>query len=172
MVAELMELQRALETVNQQVQQLNAALAGEKMKTDDLKKKLEHKDQPSIVDAIRKRQMKDIAPKKYNNPQSSGSFKTWAKEMKDFIFWHDGRTKGLIEYFEEKWAMDSKLSYADMKQCVIDKSVDVEVDSALHRVLGASLEGEAKLLCETAELHDPDTLGMHKSGLELWRHLK
>ena len=45
--------------------------------------------------------------------------------------------------------------------------LDVFVDSALHVVIGAFMEGESKLLAETAEVNNPKNLEMHKSGFEL-----
>ncbi len=63
--------------------------------------------------------------------QSSGNFKVWAKDMKDFIFWHDKATTGLFEHFENKWPVDRKLQYADVKRCCQDKGLDIEVDKAL-----------------------------------------
>ena len=52
------------------------------------------------------------------------------------------------------------------------KGLYVEVDSALHMITNAFTEGEARVLAENAELTNPDSLTMHKSGLELWRLLK
>ena len=115
--------------------------------------------------------MKEISPKKYINVQSSGSFKVWAKSMKEFIFWHDAKSKELIEYFEQVWLADQKLTYADIKQGCLNKDVSPEVDAALHMVISAFLEGESKVLADTAELTDADSLTSHKSGLELWRLL-
>jgi hypothetical protein len=135
-----------------------------------------NKDKPkassTIIDAIRKGQMKEVFPKKFANGQTSGNFKVWAKEMKDYIFWHDKTTKDLIEHFENNWKPDDKLTYQDVKTLCSDEGLEIEVDKALHMILGAFLEGESKMLVETAELSNPDDLEMHKSGLELWRLLK
>ena len=51
-------------------------------------------------------------------------------------------------------------------------SLDIDVGSALHMVIGAFLEGESKMLADTAEVNNPQNLDMHKSGRELWRLLK
>ena len=47
-----------------------------------------------------------------------------------------------------------------------------KTDAALHMVVGGFLEGESKVLAETAELSNPDSMDVHKSGLELWHLLK
>ena len=155
-----------------QILELKDALIKEQKNSEVMKEMIKKKDETSsLIGAIRKGQMKEISPKKFINAQSSGSFKAWAKDMKDFIFWHDAKSKELIEYFETKWAMDQKLNYGMMKQCCIDKGAEVETDAALHMVIGALLEGESKMLAETAELTNPDNMVVHKSGLELWRLL-
>jgi len=58
-------------------------------------------------------------------------------------------------------------------QVFINKGIEngPEIDAALHMVIGAFLEGEAKMFAETAEFADPVNLDIHKSGLELWRLL-
>ena len=78
----------------------------------------------------------------------------------------------MIENFEVNWKMDERLTYADVKRCCADNSVEIEVDKALHMILGAFLQEESKILPETAELNNPDNLDMHKSGFELWRLLR
>ena len=67
--------------------------------------------------------------------------------------------------------MDQQLDYPTVKQCCAEKGVDLQVDCALHMVIGAFLEGKSKVLAETAEFANPDTMEIHKSGLELWRLL-
>ena len=167
------EVQAAFATMNAQMKELQTALLGEQAKTEQLRQMVaKGQESSTLIGAIRKGQMKEISPKKYVNIQTTGNFKAWAKDMKDFIFWHDARSKELIEYFESNWTMDEKLTYAQMVQCCTDKKMDIEVDSALHMVIGAFLEGESKVLAETAEFNNPDKLEMHKSGLELWRLLK
>ena len=54
------------------------------------------------------------------------------------------------------------------KSCAT-KKLDVDVDSTLLMVMGAFLEGESKMLADTAEVNKPKNLEMHKSGLQLWR---
>jgi len=163
------ELKNMLEHMHKQTRriQAKAALAATTAQTSQRTKST-----PSIIDAIRKGQMKEIAPKKFCNVQVSGNFKSWAKDMKEFIFWHDKDTKELIENFEAHWKMDERMKYADIKRCCADNGMEVEIDKALHMILGAFLEGTSKVLSETAELSNPDNLEMHKSGLELWRLLK
>ena len=164
-------MRAALEAMSIQVNQLAAALQTERDKTSELQKKVDGKAMPNIIEAIRKGHMKEIAPRKFSDTQKSGSFKLWAKEVKDYVYWHD-RTREALDYFEEKWSIDDQLTYATAKQCMSDKVLDVEVDSALHMIISAFTEGEARVLAENAELTNPDSLTMHKSGLELWRLLK
>ena len=168
------EVQQMLQMLSDQVRTLQQALVEEQKKTEDIKTNMNnrHKESSGIIGAIRKGQMKEISPKKYTNNQLSGSFKVWSKDMKDFIFWHDRETKELMDYAETQWSHDVKLTYVEMKKLCDDKGIDTEIDCAMHMIIGAFLEGESKMLAETAELYNPDTLEMHKSGLELWRLLK
>ena len=117
--------------------------------------------------------MEELSPKKYISIQSSGSFKSWAKDMKDFIFWHDSKSRSAIEYFERLWDMSNKLAHRDVCQVFINQGIEngPQIDQALHMVIGAFLEGEAKVFTEMAEFTDTESLETHKSGLELWRLL-
>ena len=45
----------------------------------------------------------------------------------------------MIESFEVNWKMDERLTYADVNRCCAENSVKIEVDKALHMILGASL---------------------------------
>ena len=72
--------------------------------------------------------------------------------MKDYVFWHDRTTREALDFFEDKWSNDDQLTYANAKQCMIDKGLDVEVDSARHMIVSAFKEGEARVLLENAEL--------------------
>ena len=161
------QLKQILESMNNQIVQLQAQLTSATAQSSN-----KPRSTPSIIEAIRKGQMKEIAPKKFANAQTSGGFKAWAKDMKEYIFWHDKETKQLIENFEVNWKVDERLTYIDVQKCCSDNGVELEVDKALHMILGAFLEGESKILSETAELSNPFDLEMHKSGLELWRLLR
>ena len=163
MVAELDTMRAVLEAMSIQVNQLAAALQTERDKTSELQKKVDGKAMPNIIEAIRKGHMKEIASRKFSDTQKSGSFKLWAKEVKDYVYWHDRTTREALDYFEDKWSIDDQLTYANAKQCRVTRVLDVEVDFT---------EGEARVLAENAELTNPDSLTMHKSGLELWRLLK
>ena len=87
--------------------------------------------------------------------------------MKDFIFWHDAKSRGAMEYFEGIWDMSNKMRYADVCQVFINKGIEngPEIDAALHMVIGALLEGEAKMFAETAEFTDPDNLDTSQIGV-------
>ena len=39
--------------------------------------------------------MKEVSPKMYTKMPVSGNFKSWAKDMKDYLFWHGRSIKGL-----------------------------------------------------------------------------
>ena len=55
-------------------------------------------------------QTKEVSPKKYTNMQVFGNFQSWAKDIKEYIFWHDGSIKKLTKNFDSNWIMDQKLS--------------------------------------------------------------
>ena len=57
------------------------------------------------------------------------------------------------------WIMGWKLSYVEVGQYCANMKLDIDVGSALHMVIGAFLEGESKILADTAALE------MYKSGL-------
>ena len=99
---------------------------------------------------------------KYNHV--AGSFMLWVKEVKDYVYWHDKNTRESLDYFEEKWNTDDQLTHANAKQCMVDKGLDIEVDAALHMLISAFTEGEARVLEENAEITNPDSLTMHRSG--------
>ncbi len=61
--------------------------------------------------------------------------------------------------------MDKRRTNDDEKRSFDDMGLDIQVDSALHRVSGAFLERESKMLAETAEINNPHELKMHKSGM-------
>ena len=93
MAAELESMRAALEAMNAQVTQLAAALNTER----EERKRIENKSNPSIIDAIRKGHMKDIAPSKFSDIEKSGSFKLRAKDLKDYVYWHDKTIREAIE---------------------------------------------------------------------------
>ena len=136
------ELNNTLRYLNDRIEtltnQLNTATAQASINKD------KPKASSTIIDAIRKGQMKEVFPKKFANGQTSGNFKVWAKEMKDYIFWHDKTTKDLIEHFENNWKPDDKLTYQDVKTLCLDEGLEIEVDKALHMIIGAYLEGESR----------------------------
>ena len=90
-------MRAALEAMSIQVNQLVAALQTERDKTSELQKKVDGKAMPNIIEAIRKGHMKEIAPRKFSDTQKSGSFKLWAKEVKDYVYWHDRTTREALD---------------------------------------------------------------------------
>ena len=102
-----------------------------------------------------------------------GNFETWGQgHERPPLLWHDRSVKEIIEYFDCIWIMDQILSCEEIGKCCADRTLDIDVDSALHMMIGAFFEGESKMLADTAEVNNPQTLEMHKSGLELWILLK
>ena len=92
------QIRNAFALMETQFKAIQEALTKEQEKTEQLQQmvgKNKREDQ-SLIAAIRKGQMKDIAPKKFINIQNSGSFKTWANSMKDYVFWHDAKSKEVI----------------------------------------------------------------------------
>lgn len=92
--------------------------------------------------------------------------------MKDFLYWHDPSCKHLLEAFENNWTMEDRLTYDKVPEMCVSRDVQVEVDEALHVMIGAFLDGEARVLAETSEFMDSTGGKTKKSGLELWRLLK
>ena len=73
--------------------------------------------------------MKEISLQKHTTMQVSGNFKSWAKDMKDHLFWHDDE---LIEYLESTRIMDQKLSYEELGKCGVNRKLKIEVEFALR----------------------------------------
>ena len=103
----------------------------------------------------------DLAPKKFSCIASSGTFKSWAREVKYFARMADPAATELFrlgETIEEKIDIDT-----DLPNELLD------MDQDLHYVIARFLDGEAKLLSLNAEIGE---IGKeHKSGAELWRLL-
>ena len=103
---------------------------------------------------------KELVPKKFQSVGHSGSFKAWAREVKDYARMADPATLDLLKIAEDK---DFAIVLADIPLGL------EELDKDLHYFLTRFLDGEAKLLSLNAEIGD---LGEeHKSGTALWRLL-
>ena len=96
----------------------------------------------------------------------------WATSNHKRLFWHDKSIKELIEYFDSTWIMEEKVLNEEIGKCCVNRKLDIEVDSALHMVIGSFLGEKSKMLADTAEVHNLQNLEMHKSGLELRRLLQ
>lgn len=110
------EVKAAFGRMEMQFQQIQAAPAHEQSKTEELKRIIDKKSSGmseggGIVAAIRKGQVKDISSKEFASTQASGSVQAWARQAKDFLYWHDPQVKGLVEEFETKWPMDERLTH-------------------------------------------------------------
>ena len=68
-----------------------------------------------IIVAIQRGQMKEVSLKTYTNMQVSGNFKSWAKDMNDYLCWHGRSIK------------DQKLSYEAIEKCCYNRKVHVDV---------------------------------------------
>lgn len=68
--------------------------------------------------------------------------------------------------------MEGRLSHDKEFELRMARDVRTQVDEALHMVIGAFLDVEARVLAETAELMKPNGAGFAKTGLALWRLLK
>lgn len=97
-----------------QFQQMQQALSHVQSKTTELETKLAKGNESSagLIGAIRKGQVKGIAPRKFGNVHTSGTFQPWARAMNNYVYWHDAGTINLIEGLENQWAMDARLSRA------------------------------------------------------------
>ena len=104
---------------------------------------------------------KDLTPKKFSNIATSGSFRSWARELKDYARMADPKTLTLIKLGEES---EDRI---DVNTDVPDELMDLDQD--LHYFISKFLDGEAKLLALNADIGDLGT--EHKSGAELWRLL-
>ena len=77
------EVTNAFSMLSGQLQQVQAALAARKLTAADLGQSLiRGGDSGGIIGAIKRGQMKEIAPKKYTNMQVSGNFKSGAGDTK------------------------------------------------------------------------------------------
>lgn len=92
--------------------------------------------------------------------------------MKDIVHGHGPGIKSLVEDFGDKWTIDARLTSQAVSELCNNKGVDVNSDQALHMIIAAFREGEAKVLAETAEVMSDDGNGTTKSRLELWSFLK
>ena len=104
---------------------------------------------------------KELVPKKFANVGQSGSFKSWAREVKDYARIADPET---LELFKIGELTENKVDL----QTDIPQQLE-NLDQDLHYFISRFLDGEAKLLSINADI---GTFAKeHKSGAELWRLL-
>lgn len=118
-----------------------------------------------LIGAIRNGQMRYVVPTKFSNTQTSGAFQLWARDIKEFVYWHDTMIKSMTEDYGNTWIVDTRLANRDMAEICNRNGADVESDQALRMVIGALLEGEAKVLSETATVMNDHGSGTVKSGI-------
>lgn len=73
------DIRQAFSNMEARMQEVQAALVGEQDKTANLERKFRNEgsgttDTTGLIGAIRKGQMRDVVPKKFNNIQASGGF--------------------------------------------------------------------------------------------------
>ena len=90
----------------------------------------------------------------------SGSFKVWARELKDYARMADPKTLSLFR--------DGETAKEKIDLEFIDESQH-DLDRYLHYLICKLLDGDAKMLALNAEIGDFDK--EHKSRSELWRLL-
>jgi ribosomal protein S8E len=61
--------------------------------------------------------------------------------------------------------VEQKVTYIELERLYHAKSAEIEVDSALHMIIGAFLDGVAKILAGTAEVESSP--GQHGQA-EVW----
>jgi hypothetical protein len=100
---------------------------------------------------------KDLVPKKFTNIAASGSFKAWARELKDYSRVADHDT---IEMFKMAEEAQEQIEFGALPMGKED------LDQDMHYLITRFLDGEAKMLSLNAEIgiHGSE----HKSGIELW----
>lgn len=118
-----------------------------------------------IISAIRRGQIKDIAHKKCMGIHSTGSFQPCSRAMKGYLYWHEPACKQLIEAFENNWSMDDRLTAETAMEVCMTRNANIEIEEALHMVIGTFLAGGARVLAETVEPMMPNGGGSRKSGL-------
>ena len=52
----------------------------------------------------------------------------------------------------------------EIEECCANRKLNVNVDCILNMVIGAFLEGESEMLADTAEVNNPESLEMPKTG--------
>ena len=94
----------------------------------------------------------------------SGSFKAWARDLKDYARMADPATLNLLRLGETNIEENISLDQVEGVE-----GATPEMDQDLHYFMCRFLDGEAKMLSLNAEIGSFS--GEHKSGAELWRLL-
>lgn len=136
------------------MQQLQASVVHAQSKIAEMRQILDSKDASSgdvggLIHVITKGQMKGSSPNTYVSIQVSGSFTPRRRAMKDLVSGHDPACNQLPEAFEKSWCMEDPSTHVQYFENSMARGVPGEVDEALHVVIGAFLEGEARVLADT-----------------------
>ena len=104
-----------------------------------------------------------MLPKKFVDESTTATFKSWAREARDYTRMADPAVIELMKIGDEcKWKRIDPNDINGAKN-------SAELDQDLHYFLSRFLDGEAKLLALNAEIGE---FGKeYKSGAELWRLL-
>ena len=165
------EITDAFNTMSVQLQQVQTELEAEQVTAADLRQSM-HRGGDSASSGYQERPDERSLAEDVHQDASVWQLQVVGErhEGRPLLAWqiHQGAH---IEYFDSNWTMGQKLSF-EPRKCCANRKLGVDVDSALRMVNGAFLEGESKMLTDTAELNNPKNLEMHKSGLNLCRLLK
>ena len=120
--------------------------------------------------AIRRGQMKEMSPEKHTNMQvCPATFKSWAKDVKDHLFWHDRSNQGSHRVHCQQLDHGPDVVVRRVREMLLHFEVwTLKLTPRCTWEIGAFLETESKMLAATAEVNNPQSLKMHKSGLQLW----
>ena len=124
-------------------------------------KKLKENGKDTTINGLRKvvqNGAKELIPKKYINAATSGSFKAWAREIKDYAKMAEPDIDELLNMGEED--LENKHN--------VDLTIGKEtLDRDLHYLISRFLYGEAKLLALNAEVGEKGK--EYKSGVEIYK---
>lgn len=132
------ESARPLSNIEAHMQEMQSVLLNEQAKTAGVDHNLKGGsgyETTGLFAAIRKGQVRDVVPKKFNAIQLSGAFQPWTRAVAEFACWHDPANHSLIEYVKSSWTVDARLTSQAVAEHCNNKEVDTEPDQGLHMVM-------------------------------------
>lgn len=150
-----------------QVQQIQAAVLDEQLMCEKTRKMRQSKATQNIGQAdssgaCQTCHKKDTSSKLCSIVQVWGSFQALSGSLRDFWCWHHLRCKKFLEDFELQWSKEQRPTHERISEICAAKLMDPEMDSALHIVVGAFLERDARVLSERAEVMMANGSSKHK----------